>query len=149
MKGNVDYRIHHMYWVKTCLKADQLLFWSVQLSTQPDGRLVWRSMEKFKCFKYLKCLQHSLVCWFIFKIFQLFFPSCDGEIQVSICERKIGMSFNIYHLITPLSVRLGAGWFLQEPFLPWDHRWGARTAQNQRRWGPFTCKCHRLAGQWS
>ncbi len=45
---------------------------------------------------------------------------------------------NILHKFT-VSVyficRSGAGRLLQEPVLPRDHRWGARAAQNQRRWG--------------
>lgn len=42
----------------------------------------------------------------------------------------------MYKLTVPLyfTCRLGAGRLLQEPVLPRDRRWGARAAQNQRRW---------------
>lgn len=44
--------------------------------------------------------------------------------------------------------RLGAGRLLQEPVLPRDHRWGARTAQNQRRWVTYNSESSPQSCVW-
>lgn len=44
--------------------------------------------------------------------------------------------------------RLGAGRLLQEPVLPRDHRWGARTSQNQRRWVTYNSESSPQSCVW-